>query len=157
MLLSDEYTLRREQSIRDAVDINALSFDEVNRLSLGSFPKSFDFIKLDVEGAEVEILKGMQTIIPDASFIQFEYASTWFHGDYKFMDVIETLNQQSLFYIYIILQDRLLKIYPEMMQQYFFANILATKFDFGEEQMFSQEKLSSRLGHHAPVENLTIF
>lgn len=157
LLFSDEYTLRRNQAIQDAVDIHAYSFDEIRRSSPSSFPDSFDFIKLDVEGAEVEILQGMQTVIPNSLFIQFEYGTTWFHGGYTFMDVVETINQESVFNFYIILNDRLLKIHPEMMQQYFFSNILATKLDFGDEQIFSQEK--SRFQHHnsSSARDLTVF
>jgi hypothetical protein len=157
LLFTGEYTLRRNQAIQDAVDIHAYSFDWIKRSLPSSFPDSFDFIKLDVEGAEVEILQGMQTVIPNSLFIQFEYGTTWFHGGYTFMDVVEAINQESVFNFYIILNDRLLKIHPEMMQQYFFSNILATKLDFGDEQIFSQKK--SRFQHHnfPSARDLTVF
>ncbi|MGD1936332.1 MAG: FkbM family methyltransferase [Cyanophyceae cyanobacterium] len=100
-----------------------------------------DFIKLDVEGAEVDVLEGLKETVQSASFIQFEFGTTWFHSGKTIADTLNVISDAAFFF-YVILKDRIVKVKPHWINQYFFCNVLATRIDFGEELYFSSRRKS---------------
>lgn len=150
MLASGQYELMREEAIQNIAQISVSSFQDLASADTCPYPTKSDFIKLDVEGAEVEILEGMRSILSSSLFVQFEYGSMWFHGNHTFKDVVEVLKDSGLIYFYIILKDKVRKVHPESMEQYFFCNILASRFDFGFEQLTHHEpKLRQQDAHNS--------
>ncbi|OCQ93815.1 hypothetical protein AMR42_15870 [Limnothrix sp. PR1529] len=145
VLASNQYRSIRELSVKNAIDLSVSSFSDFRRSANDEIPECFDFIKLDVEGSEVEVIKGMQEAVSQSSFIQFEHGPTWFHGGYKFSDIVEIFNYDSSFFsFYFLLKDRIVKIDPGIVKQYVFCKILASKVDFGDEQLFSYSSLEDR-------------
>lgn len=57
--------------------------------------KSIDFIKIDTEGYELEVLKGMGDILKNIKIIQFEYGGTYISAKITLNDVITHLKNHG--------------------------------------------------------------
>tara|TARA_R110000803_G_scaffold176107_1_gene238612 strand:+ start:556 stop:1770 length:1215 start_codon:yes stop_codon:yes gene_type:complete len=60
-----------------------------------NFVKQIDFIKIDVEGAEWDVIQGAWQILKEkmVKYIQIEYSPHYKLNDYKFKDLIDFVNQ----------------------------------------------------------------
>lgn len=73
----------------EVVELDIITFDslEINNI--------IDFIKIDVEGYELNVFKGMSNFLEKrmVKFIQFEYGGTYKDANYSLNDVILHLNK----------------------------------------------------------------
>ena len=51
-----------------------------------------DFMKIDTEGHELEVMKGFEGFLQNVKIIQFEYGGTYIDSNTKLMDVIDYLS-----------------------------------------------------------------
>jgi FkbM family methyltransferase len=82
-----------------------------------------DFLKIDTEGWELDILKGGKNILNNCDFIQFEYGGTYQRKGIKLQEIYEFLNGWK---IYNIEQGRL-NLHPTVIEDYAYSNYLASK------------------------------
>lgn len=88
-----------------------------------------DFLKIDVEGYELEVLKGAEELILKGkiSYIQLEFGATYIDAGVFFKDVWKLLSHN--YHIYRILRHSLVPIhnYTESLEVFHFSNFLAEK------------------------------
>ena len=113
-------------------DISMDKYEEVEISTLDSFCKEqeikeIDFLKLDVEGHELEVLKGAKTLLENKKieFIQFEFGGANIDSRTFFQDFYYLLAPN--YHIYRILIDGLQKIdtYDERQEVFNAINYLA--------------------------------
>lgn len=57
--------------------------------------EKIDFLKIDTEGYELQVLKGFGDFLQNVTIIQFEYGGTFLDNNIKLIDVIKYLEQQG--------------------------------------------------------------
>lgn len=88
---------------------------------------NIDFIKIDVEGFEFNVIKGMSNMLESSKFkfIQFEYGGTYLDANIKLNDVIQYLNNYGYF-VYDLKEGKFNKIIS-YIDNYEYNNFIATK------------------------------
>ena len=88
-----------------------------------------DFIKIDTEGFELEILKGMETILKskNSKFIQFEYGGTYLDKGINLNEVIAYLSYFG-YKVYNISDGKIFEI-KDYEDDFKYDNFLSTFFD----------------------------
>lgn len=61
-----------------------------------------DFIKIDVEGHELSVLKGASKLLNNVQFVQFEYGGTYLDANITIRSVVDVLASKGLVFIYAI-------------------------------------------------------
>jgi FkbM family methyltransferase len=92
-----------------------------------------DFLKIDVEGAELDVLKGGIKMLREerVMFLQVEYGGTYPDAGITFVDVINLIEPYG-YYIYELIKGALHKITKEnFIEDYRFTNFLITYHDLG--------------------------
>ena len=56
---------------------------------------SIDFLKIDTEGYELNVLQGFETFLENVKIVQFEYGGTFLDNNTKLIDVINFLKQKG--------------------------------------------------------------
>lgn len=110
--------------------------EKVKSVSIGEFcsystVNSIDFLKIDVEGAEFDVLKGCDYMLSMKSirFIQVEYGGTYPDAGITFKEVITFVNQYG-YNVYELIDDKLQLITADtFVEDYRFANFLITHID----------------------------
>ena len=82
--VSDEAS-KRKLKIRRAADY----------IQENSEIQTIDFLKIDTEGFEFEVLKGFDTYLKRVNYIQFEYGGTFMDNGVKLKDVIDYLSDRG--------------------------------------------------------------
>lgn len=59
--------------------------------------KNIDFIKIDTEGYELNVLKGFEEFLEDVKIIQFEYGGTFLDNNVRLIDVIKYLEDKGFY------------------------------------------------------------
>jgi len=92
-----------------------------------------DFIKIDVEGHELEVLKGMRQLIKrgGAMMVQFEYGGTYIDSRTLLKDIFEFFHKTSY---------RLYKIFPNRIEQ-------VPQYDVRHENLSYQNWVAIRRDH----------
>ena len=85
-----------------------------------------DFIKIDVEGHELEVLKGATNILGSTEFIQFEYGGTYKDSHITLAQVYDFLKTKGFTFIYLICPDYLCLV-TEPIENYSYSNYLACR------------------------------
>ena len=82
-----------KREIYDKYEYNTIDVEIVSLDEHGFNNKFLDFVKIDVEGYEFDVLKGMKNILDKSmvKFIQFEYGGTYLDAGTKLNDLIEYL------------------------------------------------------------------
>lgn len=70
---------------------------------------SIDFLKIDTEGWEFPILKGVENSLSKITHIQFEYGATWPEGHFKFQEAYDFLLRHG-FETFIIIPNGITKV-----------------------------------------------
>jgi len=88
-----------------------------------------DFLKIDVEGYELEVLKGASDLLSSINWIQFEFGGAHLENKVTFRDFYTLLSGQ--FKLYHLLRDgqEEIDIYHEKLENYTGANFLAVRKD----------------------------
>lgn len=86
-----------------------------------------DYIKIDIEGAEFLVIKEiLKTHLPN--FIQYEFGVPWFHADVTHDQIVDALPS----YYHYIIGPKEMKLIDTPLTQYFYANIIASRFYLGK-------------------------
>ena len=86
--------------------------------------KEIDFVKIDTEGFEYEVLKGFGDYLNNVKIVQFEYGGTYKDKGIKMIDVINLLKTygfNSFFYLHN------LQLITDFSDHYMYCNILAVR------------------------------
>jgi FkbM family methyltransferase len=59
--------------------------------------KQIDFLKIDTEGYELNVMKGFDDFLPNIKIIQFEYGGTFLDNNLKLVDVIQYLEKHGFY------------------------------------------------------------
>lgn len=92
-----------------------------------------DFLKIDVEGAELDVLKGSVKMLREERimFLQVEYGGTYPDAGITFIDVINFIEPYD-YNIYELVEGSLQKITKaNFIEDYRFTNFLITYHDLG--------------------------
>jgi len=85
--------------------------------------KYIDFLKIDTEGYELNVLKGFEDFLENVKIIQFEYGGTFLDNDKKLIDVINYLEQKG-FYKFSYLTENGTEIITDYDDHYQYCNIV---------------------------------
>lgn len=89
---------------------------------------NIDFLKVDVEGAELDVLKGSQGMLRNKAinFIQVEYGGTYPDAGITFKQVLEFVNELN-YNVYELIDEKLrIVTRNNFVEDYRFANFLIT-------------------------------
>jgi len=87
-----------------------------------------EFVKIDVEGAEKDLIESLMSANVKPSFIQYEYGATWFHAGHTMNSLFQVTND---YYHYIITPKQMILL-DKPPQKYFYANFLASRRFLGQ-------------------------
>ena len=59
--------------------------------------KNIDFLKIDTEGYELNVLKGFEDFLENIKIVQFEYGGTFLDNNTKLIDVINYLKEKGFY------------------------------------------------------------
>lgn len=93
---------------------------------------NIDFLKVDVEGAELDVLYGSKWMLTASSikFIQVEYGGTYKDAGITFIQVIEFVSRFG-YKVYELINDKLSLVTADaFIEDYRFTNFLITRHDF---------------------------
>lgn len=85
--------------------------------------KNIDFLKIDTEGYELEVLQGFEDFLENVKIIQFEYGGTFLDNNKKLIDVINYLQYKG-FYNFSYLTSDGTKIITNFNDHYQYCNIV---------------------------------
>jgi FkbM family methyltransferase len=85
--------------------------------------QNIDFLKIDTEGYELNVLKGFGDFLKNIKIIQFEYGGTFLDNNIKLIEVKEYLEQHG-FYKFSYLTNDGPKIITEFYDHYQYCNIV---------------------------------
>lgn len=113
------------QSIPEIIQVKTITLDNFCRLKN---IKHIDFLKIDTEGSEYDVLRGSLRLIKSGSIglIQFEYGGTYIDADIKLKEVYDLL-QTNGYLLYRITSRGLLPIpaWNQKLEDFQYANYLA--------------------------------
>ena len=85
--------------------------------------KSIDFLKIDTEGYELNVLQGFEDFLENVKIIQFEYGGTFLDNKKKLIDVIDYLKQRG-FYNFSYLIANGTELITDFNDHYQYCNIV---------------------------------
>jgi FkbM family methyltransferase len=85
--------------------------------------KNIDFLKIDTEGYELNVIKGFEDYIENIKIIQFEYGGTFLDNKTKLIDVINYLEQKG-FHRFSYLTSNGTEIITDFSDHYQYCNIV---------------------------------
>ena len=85
--------------------------------------KNIDFLKIDTEGYELNVLQGFEDYLEIVKIIQFEYGGTFLDTNTKLIDVINYLEQKG-FYKFSYLTNYGTKLITDFTDHYQYCNIV---------------------------------
>lgn len=88
--------------------------------------QAVDFIKVDVEGHELSVLRGASRLLHDVSFVQFEYGGTYLDAKVTVASVVALLRSHGLTHLYAI-EATGLNVVKEPPEDYLYKNYLASR------------------------------
>jgi FkbM family methyltransferase len=85
--------------------------------------KSIDFLKIDTEGYELNVLQGFEDFLENIKIIQFEYGGTYLDNNKKLIDVKNYLEQKG-FYKFSYLTNSGTQLITDFNDHYQYCNIV---------------------------------
>lgn len=95
-----------------------------------------DFLKIDVEGAELDVLQGSTNMLSEkkVTFLQVEYGGTYPDAGITFMQVIDFMKKYG-YNVYELINDKLSPVTKEnFVEDFRFSNFLITHIDICQNQ-----------------------
>lgn len=90
-----------------------------------------DFLKIDTEGYELEVLRGASQILTQTNIVQFEYGGTYPDNHITLGEVHAFLKAKGFVHLYLICPGYVLEM-PNPPENYQYANYVATKVPLHE-------------------------
>lgn len=84
---------------------------------------NIDFLKIDTEGYELNVLQGFEDFLENVKIIQFEYGGTFLDNNTKLIDVIRYLEQKG-FYKFSYLTSYGTEMITDFTDHYQYCNIV---------------------------------
>lgn len=126
------YYYPRYQSFYDRINSCSISDDE-NKIVLhikkgkdyviNNNIQNIDFLKIDTEGYELNVLQGFEDYLENIKIIQFEYGGTFLDNNTKLIDVINYLEQKG-FYKFSYLTNYGTQPITDFTDHYQYCNIV---------------------------------
>ena len=85
--------------------------------------KNIDFLKIDTEGYELNVLQGFEDFLENIKIIQFEYGGTFLDNNTKLIDVINYLEKKG-FYKFSYLTNYGTELITDFTDHYQYCNIV---------------------------------
>jgi FkbM family methyltransferase len=85
--------------------------------------ETIDFLKIDTEGYELNVLRGFDNFLENIKIIQFEYGGTFLDNNTKLIDVIKYLQNKN-FYKFAYLNNNDPIIITDFSDHYQYCNIV---------------------------------
>jgi FkbM family methyltransferase len=85
--------------------------------------QNIDFLKIDTEGYELEVLQGFDNFLENIKIIQFEYGGTFLDNNTKLIDVIKYLENKN-FYNFSYLTNNGATLITDFNDHYQYCNIV---------------------------------
>lgn len=86
--------------------------------------QSVDFVKIDTEGYEFNVLKGFEEYLENVKIIQFEYGGTFLDNNTKLIDVIHYLEEKGFYKFSYLIPDGT-HLITDFEDHYQYCNIVA--------------------------------
>jgi len=129
---SELYYYPKYQSFYDRVNSCHVS-DDANKIVLkikkaadyirDNNIKSIDFLKIDTEGYELNVLQGFEDTLENVKIVQFEYGGTYLDNNRKLIDVIRYLEEKG-FYKFSYLTSYGTELIKDFNDHYQYCNIV---------------------------------
>lgn len=94
--------------------------------------ETIDFLKIDTEGYELNVLQGFEKYVENVKIIQFEYGGTYLDSNIKLIDVIEYLRNNNFDEFYYLTQTHLIPI-QDFTDHYKYCNIICVNNNYRNE------------------------
>jgi len=85
--------------------------------------QNIDFMKIDTEGYELNVLQGFEDYLENVKIIQFEYGGTFLDNNTKLIDVINYLEQKG-FYKFSYITNNGTELITDFTDHYQYCNIV---------------------------------
>lgn len=85
--------------------------------------KTIDFLKIDTEGYELNVLQGFGDVLRDVKIIQFEYGGTFLDNNNKLIDVVKFLEEKGFIQFSYLTNNGPVRI-TDFKDHYQYCNII---------------------------------
>jgi len=126
------YYYPKYQSFYDRVNSCQIS-DDANKITLNIkkakeyiFERNvteIDFVKIDTEGYELNVLMGFEELLKNVKIVQFEYGGTFLDNNINLRDVIFYLEKHGFYRFCYLTNDRLVPL-QNLKDHYQYCNIV---------------------------------
>jgi FkbM family methyltransferase len=91
--------------------------------------EAVDFLKIDTEGYELEVLKGFGETLRMVKVIQFEYGGTYIDSGVRLVDVVDYLHTMGFDRCFYLSPDGTVPV-TDFTDHYYYCNIIAVQPSF---------------------------
>lgn len=85
--------------------------------------QNIDFLKIDTEGYELNVLEGFENYLENVKIMQFEYGGTFLDNNTKLIDVVKFLEDKG-FYKFSYLKNNGVQLITDFNDHYQYCNIV---------------------------------
>jgi len=93
---------------------------------------SIDFLKIDVEGYENNVIKGFGDHIKNVNIIQFEYGGCWIDNEVQLSDVVAYLEEYGFTGFSYIYREGIIPMQSPIVDDFEFSNIVCYNTNFAD-------------------------
>lgn len=86
-----------------------------------------DFLKIDVEGFEMEVIKGAGELLHNIDYVQFEYGGDYKKANLSIRDVLKHLIDYGFMRFFVLSSNGLVNVQRNLKDHYMMCNFLAAK------------------------------
>ena len=86
-----------------------------------------DFLKIDVEGFEMEVIKGAGELLHNIDYVQFEYGSDYKKANVSIRDILQHLVDYGFMSFFVLASNGLVTVQPNINDHYMMCNFLAAR------------------------------
>ena len=86
-----------------------------------------DFLKIDVEGFEMEVIKGAGELLHNIDYVQFEYGSDYKKANVSIRDILQHLVDYGFMSFFVLASNGLVNVQRNLKDHYMMCNFLAAR------------------------------